>query len=107
MSEKRVINLHLTTSEHAWLKGFAKFENVTMTQILRDHVRESMRRELALAGIEAKIRCAWAWCYAQPAGEGGECPLLCAAHGAMAAQAIEDDKAKAAPKRRRSRKEAP
>lgn len=72
---KHVLNIHITTSEHAWLKGFARHEGVPMTTIIRDQIRESMRRELAMAGIEAGIRCYVQDCFGRPEREG-----LCIAH---------------------------
>lgn len=72
---KRVINVHVSESEHAWLKGFARHESLTMTQVLRDQIRASMQRELAMAGIEAGIRCYVQDCFGRPDREG-----LCAPH---------------------------
>lgn len=88
------LNLHISTSEYAWLKGFSRHEGMSMADIIRDQIRASMLRELALVAIEARIRCAWAWCYSPPqgAGENVERPELCVGHEALAAKILEESK---------------
>lgn len=81
---KRVINLHLQEGEHAWLSSYAKREGTTMTAVLRDQIRDHMRRELAAAGIAAGLRCAWQDCLDPPANDGSDRPTLCARHQAEA-----------------------
>lgn len=67
--------LHLPASEKAWLKGLAKHEGIPMTQLIRDFIRDSMKRELAAAGIEAGLRCYVQDCFGRPAVAG-----LCSPH---------------------------
>ena len=73
---KRTLNIHLSEGEHAWLKASAKFRSITITQVVRDKIRDDMRRELAEAGIAAGLRCARQDCLQRPVKDG-----YCTEHG--------------------------
>ena len=72
----RTLNIRVNEPEHAWLKAAAKFRGVSMTQVLRDKIRDDMRRELAEAGIAAGLRCARQDCLRRPVKYG-----YCEEHG--------------------------
>lgn len=45
MARKRVINTHIATEEHAFLKRRAKREAISITMVLRQLIRSAMVKE--------------------------------------------------------------
>ena len=68
--KRATLNLHVSEAAHAWLRAHCQIHGLTMSEAIRNMLREQMGREMAEAGIAAGMRCHWQDCLARPVAEG-------------------------------------
>lgn len=87
---RRSLNLRVGDAEHAWLKASASLRGMTVTELVKEMVREHMKREIAEAAIARALRCAWEGCVQRPAQDGGDRPGLCIEHQKLAEERVRE-----------------
>lgn len=89
VKDRIALNAHIGPGEDAWLRTFAKREDLSITMAVRQIIRDHMRAELAAEAIRCAVRCSWQDCIYAPSKDGDR-PDLCRTHQVAAADRVRE-----------------